>query len=144
MPVDAKQLKDPLVRAGLEIYRSGSSEVQIAERVRSHLMDSGVRLAVLDTGALEVWFTGRTQRSDRPTAAPDELFAVVRSTIGERALEAGFSEAGSAAVEVKDPVDPSRTLDVWYEVRYVKGVPDVDAAVGEIRWVLAVERFITP
>lgn len=144
MPLDPKQLKEPILRAGLEVYRTCSTEVQIAERVRAHLMDSGVRLSVVDAEALEVRFTARTQRSDYPNASADELFGYVRASVGARALEQGFAETESEVVDVKDPVDPGRTLDVWYEVRYVKGVSDVEQAVSEIQWVLGVERFVTP
>ncbi|MBW1906830.1 MAG: hypothetical protein JRJ24_16290, partial [Deltaproteobacteria bacterium] len=46
----------------MEIYRTDDRELQIAERVRLHIMDSGVRV-VLNSGLL-VQFTARTQRSD--------------------------------------------------------------------------------
>lgn len=142
MPLDVKQLKERLTHAGLEIYRAKGSEICVAERVRSHIMDSGVRLVVGDT--LEVRFAARTQRSDYPDASADELFARVRMSVGASATGRGFEETSSGAVEVKDPVDPTRVLDVWHEVTYAKRVTDVAAAIDEIRWVLTQERFVMP
>jgi hypothetical protein len=142
MSLDAKQLKESLVHAGLEVYRSRPTEIHVAERVRSHIMDSGVRL-VLEEG-LEVRFAARTQRSDYPETPADQLFERVRTVVGEAARARGFAEVKSGTVEVKDPVDPSRTLDVWHEVTYAKPVKDVGTAIDEIRWALGVDRYVMP
>jgi hypothetical protein len=151
MSLDAKQLKETLVHAGLEVYRSRSAEIHVAERVRSHIMDSGVRLCIGEggipegiEGALEVRFAARTQRSDYPEVPEDELFERVRSTVGQPALARGFAEVTAGTVEVKDPVDPARTLDFWHEVTYAKPVADVSAAIDEIRWALGVDRYVMP
>jgi hypothetical protein len=142
MSLDAKQLKESLVHAGLEVYRSRPAEIHVAERVRSHIMDSGVRLLVGQ--GLEVRFAARTQRSDYPETPADELFARVRAHVGRPAEARGFAEVTSGTVEVKDPVDPNRTLDVWHEVTYAKPVSDVGAAIDEIRWALGVDRYVMP
>ncbi|GAB4206572.1 MAG: hypothetical protein OHK0013_23370 [Sandaracinaceae bacterium] len=142
MSLDAKQLKESLVHAGLEVYRSRPAEIHVAERVRSHIMDSGVRLVLGQV--LEVRFAARTQRSDYPETPEQELFARVRTVVGRPAEARGFTEVTSGTVEVKDPVDPSRTLDVWHEVTYAKPVSDVGAAIDEIRWALGVDRYVMP
>lgn len=142
MSLDAKQLKESLVYAGLEVYRSRPTEIHVAERVRSHIMDSGVRLVLGQV--LEVRFAARTQRSDYPETPEQELFARVRTVVGRPAEARGFTEVTSGTVEVKDPVDPSRTLDVWHEVTYAKPVSDVGAAIDEIRWALGVDRYVMP
>lgn len=142
MSQDAKQLKESLVHAGLEVFRSRPAEIHVAERVRSHIMDSGVRLCLGD--ALEVRFAARTQRSDYPDVPDDDLFARVRAKVGAPAVERGFAEVTAGTVEVKDPVDPVRVLDVYHEVTYAKPVGDVSAAIDEIRWALGVERYVAP
>jgi hypothetical protein len=144
MSLDAKQIKEILVRSGLEVYRSRSCEVHVAERVRSHIMDSGVKVFLVTDDALEVRFAARTQRSDYPDALEGDLFARVRDVVGERALRRGFAEREAGTIEVKDPIDPARTLDVWHEVVYAKSVSDVGEAVDEVRWALGIDRYVMP
>lgn len=139
--MDVKKLKEQLVGAGIEVYRTRPSEIHIAERVRLHIMDSGIRVAVGDE--LRITFTARTQRSDFPeSSSADELFARVRGTIGQSALARGYVETWSGTTPVKDPIDDQRVLDVWHEVTYAKSTQDPDLAVDEVRWVLALERYV--
>ncbi len=140
---DLKQVKEELVKAGVEIYRTRPpAEIQVAERVRLHIMDSGIRVR-LDQ-SLTVVFTARTQRSDFPTVAPEQLFAKVRETVGLQASERGYEEQGATTVEVKDPMDEARVLDTWHEVTYAKRLESLEAALDEVRWALGVEKYITP
>ncbi len=155
MSTDVKQLKAELSSAGIEIYRTKKTEIQIAERVRLHIMDSGVRLQVLDTDAgadnpasspsgerLRVVFTARSQRSDFPDVAVETLFEKVRAAVGPPASARGFAEQSAGTIEVKDPMDAARVLDVWHEITYQKDTEDTNAALDEIRWALGVERYI--
>lgn len=155
MTTDVKQLKADLTSAGIEVYRTKKTEIHIAERIRLHIMDSGIRLQILDTGAgeespvsspsgerLRVLFTARTQKSDFPDTAAPTLFEKVRSAIGTAAAARGFAEESSGTVEVKDPMDESRVLDVWHEVTYQKDAADTNAALDEIRWALELERYV--
>jgi hypothetical protein len=137
-----QSIQQALASAGVEIYRTGAHELQIAERVRLHIMDSGVRVVVQD--GLAVQFTARTQRSDAPSAHPDELFRLVREEVGERASDRGYHEASAEVVEVKDPVDEARVLDVWHEVTYRKTLKGSDEAVSEVRWALDLEKYVQP
>ncbi len=105
-------------------------------------MDSGVRVVL--NGELIVQFTARSQRSDAPSAQPAELFGRVRQEIGEQAGKRGYKELGSEIVEVKDPVDQARVLDVWHEVTYRKPLNAVDEAVAEVRWALDLEKYVKP
>jgi hypothetical protein len=140
---DLKQVKEELMKAGVEIYRTRPpSEIQVAERVRLHIMDSGVRVLLGDS--LVVCFTARTQRSDFPSVSPDQLFAKVREAVGATALERGYEEHAHQTVEVKDPMDDQRVLDTWHEVTYTKALPDVAAALEEVRWALGVEKYVAP
>ena len=183
MATDVKQLKAELALAGIEVYRSRKAEIHIAERVRLHIMDSGVRLQIMD-GAdssaaialppdretadrapadhepgerpaserpaserpagerLRVTFTARSQRSDFPNEHADTLFEKVRRSVGTEAALRGFVEVTAGSLEVKDPMDDARVLDVWHEVTYEKPTVDARAAFDEIRWALALERCI--
>lgn len=155
MATDVKQLKADLSSAGIEIYRTKKTEIHIAERVRLHIMDSGVRLQLVDTGAgedspgsspagelLRVVFTARSQRSDFPDIADDVLLEKVRSTVGTTATARGFAELSAATVDVLDPMDDAHVLDVWHEVTYQKDASNTNAALDEIRWALGVERYV--
>lgn len=105
-------------------------------------MDSGVRVVL--NGQLAVEFTARSQLSDAPSAQPAELFGRVRQAIGEQAGKRGYQELGSEIVEVKDPVDQARVLDVWHEVTYGKPLRAVQEAVVEVRWALDLEKYVKP
>ncbi len=105
-------------------------------------MDSGVRVVV--NGGLAVQFTARTQRSDAPSAQPDELFRRVREEIGGRAGERGYEEFCAEIVEVKDPVNQARVLDVWHEVTYRKPLEALDDAIAEVHWALGLEKYVRP
>lgn len=138
---DVQTLKKVLIDAGLEIYGSKASEIHVAERIRMHLMDSGIR--VIAGAEPSVTFTARSQRSDFPSEEPAALFDHVRRAIGDAALLRGYFESGTATVTVTDPVDDSRVLDVWHEVVYAKPT-SVDTLVDEVRWALDVEKFVSP
>ena len=137
-----QDIQQALADAGVEIYRTEDQELQIAERVRLHIMDSGVRIVLND--ALAVQFTARTQRSDAPSAQSEELFRRVREEIGEQSGSRGYEESHAEIVEVKDPVDEARVLDVWHEVTYRKPLAAVADAVAEVRWALDLEKYVQP
>jgi hypothetical protein len=138
--LDAKQIKTELVAAGFEVYRTRPDEVQVAERVRLHIMDSGIRVWVKDE--VHVAFTVRQQRSDFPDVPPETLIDRARREVGRLAQGRGYVETQSGSVEVKDPMDASRVLDVWHEVTYEKPIGDLATAVDEVRWALSIERFL--
>ena len=137
---DVPALKKALVDAGFEIYRTGSDEIQLAERIRLHIMDSGVRIRRGD--AVTVEFTARSQRSDFPNSDPDELFDRVRAVVGGPAHARGFREKSFATVKVTDPVDDTRVLDVWHEVTYHKATEAIPDFLEEVRWALDVEKYV--
>ncbi len=137
-----QSIQQALASAGVEIYRTDDHELQIAERIRLHIMDSGVRVVVRD--GLAVQFTARSQRSDAPSAQPEELFRRVREEIGGQAGDRGYTEASAEVVEVTDPVDDARVLDVWHEVTYRKNLDQPDEAVDEVRWALDLEKYVQP
>jgi hypothetical protein len=141
--MDVKKVKETLVGAGIEVYKTRPAEIHIAERVRFHIMDSGVRVIV--AGDLRVAFTARLQRSDYPEdAEPDALLDRVRRTIGPGATQRGYVETWSGTTPVKDPSDEQRVLDVWHEVTWTKEAPSPDAAIDEVRWALGLERYVPP
>jgi hypothetical protein len=138
LDLDAVQLA--LTQAGVEVYRAEPGEIQIAERIRLHIMDSGVRLRVAEGYAVR--FTARSQRSDFPHVPADELFHRVRTAVGSDATQRGYAEAAAVTVEVKDPVNDAKILDVWHEVTFEKTTTDLQEAIDEIRWALDVDKYI--
>jgi hypothetical protein len=141
--MDAKKVKEQLVGAGIEVYRARPTEIHIAERVRLHLMDSGIR--VLLGEELRVTFTARSQRSDFPDSASEvQLFARIRGVVGPGAEARGYAESWSGTTQVRDPINDAKILDVWHEVTWTKPLDGVDAAIDEIRWALGLERYVAP
>lgn len=138
---DLHAVKQALLDAGLEIYRAKEHEIQVAERVRLHIMDSGVR--VVASSETEVRFTARSQRSDFPSVAPTELFQKVRGAIGAEAGARGYREASATTVEVKDPVDADKVLDVWHEITYAKTTESLEQLVSEVRWALELDKYVS-
>lgn len=104
-------------------------------------MDSGIRIVFGDEA--RVTFSARSQRSDFPYENEAALFDKVRATVGRAAAEHGFGESAATTVEVKDPVDNEKVLDVWHEVTYARNVADVASAVAEVQWCLALEKYIS-
>jgi hypothetical protein len=135
-------LSQAVTAAGLEIYRAERTEIRIAERVRMHLMDSGV--AVLLAPAPRVCVTIRAQRSDFPMESASDLLARVRCAVQAEAAERGYAEANAESRNIENPADPEDVLDVWHELTYAKGVADVTALIAEVRWALAMPKCIDP
>ena len=125
-------IKKAIIDAGFEIYRASGAKIRLAERVRLHLMDSGITVDVTESAAVS--FTVRSQRSDFPMASAENLFAKVRESMKESVAARGFVEIDAVTREVKDPVDDNNVLDVWHELTYSKTAPDVQMLIDDVRW----------
>lgn len=125
--------------AGLEVYQAHATEIEIAERIRLHIMDSGVRVKVAD--GLIIRFSARCQRSDFPGESPDALFERVHQAVGIPVQTRGYSEAERRVIEVKDPSDDGRMLDVWHEIVFEMPC-DEPKLVEELQWVLELEKYV--
>lgn len=137
-----QQLKKALVASGFEVFRTLAEEVVLAERVRENLiLDSGVRVAPLQGGRLQVRVVLRAQKADFPNEDDDALFARVRK-LAEPAVARGFAEVSTAVNAVKDPADASRTLDTFYELSLSHDVASVEDAVPVIKFVLSLEKAV--
>jgi hypothetical protein len=134
----AHEIKQALIAAGFEVYRTRGDEVQVADRVRDNLiMDSGV--SVRGGDPLRVQIVVRAQRCDFPSDAVHSLFDRARA-LGAGALERGFAESGTRATPMYDPTDSSRTLDTWYEVFFEKAVLTLSDAIEEVKFAVTVEK----
>jgi hypothetical protein len=136
------RLKQAVLDAGLEIYRVNDGQIRIAERVRMHLMDSGVAIEMHSNARLTL--TVRGQRSDFPTAPADQLFERIRDSIEQTAVARGFREVDAVTRDVTDPVDESNVLDVWHELTFAKEIPVLDGLIDDVRWALRVPKCIDP
>lgn len=140
MPTPA-EIKKALLQAGFEIYRTRGDVVHVAERVRENLlMDSGI---VVGGEPLRVGFVVRAQRNDFPGAADELLFERARG-LAASAIERGYAEGGVFVRKVEDPGDAERTLDTWCEVRFEKTVASLEHAVGEVGFILSLEKTAPP
>jgi hypothetical protein len=137
-------VKRAMVAAGLEIYRVTGGEVRVAERVRMHLMDSGVTVCIAQAACASVSVTVRSQRSDFPNGRPDELYEMIRRAMKSAAEDRGFREVTASSRDVTDPVDKSSILDVWHELTFAKDVDRIDTLIDDVQWALAVPKCVTP
>lgn len=136
-----ESLKQALTSANVEIYGEDGSSLLIAERHRYHLMDSGVRAEALP-GGVRVCFAVRAQKSDFPHVEPEKLFAQIRERVAADLEARGYESVEQRVVDVQDPVDASKLLDVWYELFFAKQVASSSEAIDEIRWALGVDKYL--
>jgi hypothetical protein len=130
-------LKRALRDAGLEVYRTEGDTVHLAERVRENLiMDANVRVGLEGP---TVSFYVRADRSLFPGESDDQLHDRAR-TLGQSAIERGFSERRAFVTDVPDPSDPDKVLEHWYQVEFDKTLDSVDAAVEEARFALSLDK----
>ena len=138
---DLLAVKQALVGAGVEIFRTRPNEICIAERIRLHIMDSGIRVNF--DAESRVFFAARSQRSDFPHSEGLDLFERVRSAVADAAQERGYAEHAEDIVEVRDPSNEATILDTWHVVTYAKPVNEIADAVEEVQWALSVNKYIT-
>ncbi|HQP34559.1 MAG TPA: hypothetical protein PLI95_05260 [Polyangiaceae bacterium] len=134
------EIKKHLVAKGILVYRSGTEDVLLAERVRDNLiMDASV--AVIAGEPLRVRFLARAQRNDFPWSQenPAALFERARRKVAEAAAN-GFREVGTMTTPLLDPVDAEQVLDVWYQVAFEKDVTDLDDAVSTAKYALELDK----
>jgi len=138
-----QQLKKALVAGGFEVFRTLPEEVVLAERVRENLiLDSGVRVGPHgDDGGVRVRLVLRAQRNDFPGDADEALFDRVRK-LAEPAIAEGFAEVSTNLNTVKDPADPDRTLDTFYEVFLAHEVATLEDAVPVVKFALSLEKAV--
>lgn len=145
-PPSIQELKRALVQAGLEIYRTRPDAVHLAERPRDNqILDAGISVRPAGSdGTLEVRVVLRAQRSDFPNDTKEVAWDRVRATAQHELLASGHSYAEHEARELPmlDPGDKSKTLDVWYEIVFSTVLPDVEAAIAEVRRVLVVDKYV--
>ncbi|MBS2012176.1 MAG: hypothetical protein JST00_04785 [Deltaproteobacteria bacterium] len=143
-PPTPQQLKKALVASGFEVFRTLAEEVVLAERVRENLiLDSGVRVGSLGDGRMRVRVVLRAQRADFPSEEEDVLFDRVRK-LAEPALTNGFAEIDTAVTAVKDPADPSRTLDTFYELSLAREASTMEDALPILKFALSLEKAVGP
>jgi hypothetical protein len=132
------ELKRALIGAGFEIYRTLGDRVVLADRVRDNLiMDSGVAAGTGET--LRVRVVLRAQASEFPGAAPEELLERARS-LASSFDGRGYTEVDTQTIAVKDPGNPDRTIDTWYEVSWERSVDGMEALVSELRYALSQQK----
>lgn len=137
--LNPKELKAKLTAEGFLVFRTLSSEVQLAERVRENLiLDSGVA-ALLAGESFGVRLTVRSAQ----TVAADAGEAAHYQAARDRAVAViaeGFVEVARASTPVLDPGDPTRTLDTWHEVAFQKDDLTWPELLAALRWALAQSR----
>jgi hypothetical protein len=141
-PPTPQQLKKALIAGGFEVFRTLPEEVVLAERVRENLiLDSGVRVGPLDDGGVRVRLVLRAQRTDFPSDEDTTLFDRVRK-LAAPAIAEGFAEVSTNLNAVKDPADPERTLDTFYEVFLSREVATLEDAMPVLKFALSLEKAV--
>ncbi|MFO0571197.1 MAG: hypothetical protein U0263_36545 [Polyangiaceae bacterium] len=137
-----QELKKLLIAEGLEIYRTLTDRVVLADRVRDNLiMDSGVCVTSAEAG-LGIRVVFRAQACDFQGETPDGLFGHARR-LGQPGAGLGYSETGTSVVPIHDPGDKSRVLDTWYEVSFERLIGDPSDLIPELRTVLSWPKVAT-
>ena len=137
-----QQLKKALVASGFEVFRTLPTEVVLAERVRENLiLDSGVRLAPLEDGKVQVKVVLRAQKADFPNDDETALFDRVRK-LAQSAVATGFTETSTGVRAVSDPGDATRTIDTFYEIFLAQDVATVEDAMPVLKAALSLEKAV--
>jgi hypothetical protein len=138
--VTPQQLKKALIQANLEVYRTLGDEIVLADRPRENLiLDSGVRVRTPLNGTFRLRLVVRAEQSAFSGDEPERLFERARE-LSVSAVEHGFCELGTQVTPMKDPADPERTLDTFYEVIYTREAATLDEACAEARFALTLEK----
>jgi hypothetical protein len=141
MSPSVADVKKALLASGFEVYRTSGNQVHVADRVRDNLiMDSGVSVRA-ESSSLVVRVVVRAQLSDFPTDASQALFDRARAAAGGL-VSRGYAETQAVVTPMRDPVDPSRTLDTWYEVCFEKAVSTLEQATSEVGVAVKLEKTV--
>ena len=133
-----QEIKQSIVAAGLEVYRTTGQEVIIAERVRDNLiLDSGVRVRA--GKPMEVRIVMGLRRGQYPNESDEQVFARLRQ-LAAPAMGRGFAEVQTGQSPVSDPADSKRTLDTFFELILGKQEPEVPAMLDLLRFALEVAQ----
>jgi hypothetical protein len=135
-----ERAKAALIARGVDIFRVEATEIALAKRVRSHLMDAGVSVQIAPEPSVR--FIVRAQSSDFPGVGAKQLYEKVRGEVSALAHAQGFEEVAQLPREVRDPGDSSRVLDVWYELTFAKPVRDSDTWLDDIGWAMNVSKCV--
>lgn len=135
-----QELKQTLLQAGFEVFRTLGSRVVLADRVRENLiMDSCVSVVCDETLGVRVVI--RAQGADFPGETEEQLFARVVQhgvDLGQR----GYEEVERSVVPMLDPSDPKKRLDTWYEVSFGRKLQADQDLGSELRFALAVVKVV--
>jgi len=138
MPSSPQSLKKTLVADGFEVYRTSPNLIILADRVRDNLlMDSGV--AIVHGEPLVVRITFRARGAEFPGEGEQALYERARA-LAAPMKDRGYGEIGCTSVPVKDPGDPNRTLDTWYEVTYERRLAEEAELHPELRFALSLAK----
>lgn len=133
-------LKQYLLDHGVEIYATQDESILVAERVRVHLMDSGV--VVRDAGEhAELSFVVRSEGHTAPDLSAEAHLSRVRDAVHEKYAADGFTEQTAGERAIEDPGDASKVLDTWYEIRFSKQVTKAEL-LDQLRYCLAQPKCI--
>lgn len=133
-----QEIKQTLIEAGLEVYRTTGEEVIVADRVRDNLiLDSGVRVRAGDP--MEVRLIMGLRQTQYPNDAPEQLFGRLRE-LAAAALGQGFAETEAKQAPVNDPADAKKRLDTFFELVLVKREPDRGAMLDLVRFAAEIAK----
>ncbi len=135
-----QELKKALISAGFEVYRTKSDEIMLADRVRDNLiLDSGVRVSANPAAEIRVTLVMGIRHTQYPGENDAALFERVRR-LAAPLLAAGFAESGTGQSPVTDPSDANKTLDIFFDVTFVKNEASFDAALPALKVALEVAK----
>lgn len=135
-----QDLKKKLLSEGVEVYRTLSTHVVVAERVRENLiLDSQVRIFHGELFALEVVY--RVEAHVFRGETDEQIFGRV-TTLSAFATTRGFHEVSRAIVPITDPQSPASILDHFYEITMRKDGATWNDALAGLRELLGSKRSV--
>lgn len=135
-------VKKALLDAGFEVFRQKGEMIELAERVRSHLMDARVCVRAGDQATLS--FIVRGQRSDFPSDDDTAAFDRIRRAVVDDARAHGFTESAACSRTIHDPMDASVALDVWHELTFSKAASNLTELATDVEYALSLRKCVTP
>ncbi len=123
------ELKKELSTRGFLVYRTLPDGVALAEYQRANLLvDAGIRICTLPTFGVLIRF--RVEQHAYPGESDAQLYARARE-LAQRSGLPNLTEVRAECIPQTSPSDPSRVMDVFYEVNFMLAANDLEEAIAQ-------------
>ncbi len=138
MKLPTSELREALNDANIEVYQEHAHTIEIAERIRFHMMDSGVRIS--NQKPWNLVFTVRAEQSSNPHASKETLLERLRAQFSKQVQDKGYREVEAHTRIINHPSNNDEVLDIWYELQYGKELTSIEEVVSDLQWALKIDK----